>query len=190
MQAHHTVDEADSQSGAILILALVMMMLASLTIAGLLQWANTNLSNVTNYQTGVTNQQSADAAVDIAVQDAGNANDGCPPFGSSVAPDGTVANNPLVELAKNTTASTSSKLVNVDVWCTTASEQNSNGYGNGSPTLLNWTDSFAACPIVQSAVMSNCSETAPYLSATVSFVASNGATGYNETIVTWSFSSQ
>ena len=165
---HRTTN--DEEQGAILMLALILMLLVSLTIAGLLQWVNTDLSNSTNFQAGNVNQQSSSGAVNIALQTSRYAtwadpftedcsNQTMAPFtdsasGMSSARNGTFFTNGSSPTSKVAT------LVPVQVWCSGTQAANGNA--------TNRDIKIVACPV--SMEPAGCSATNPYLSTEVSFV--------------------
>ena len=165
---HRTTN--DEEQGAILMLALILMLLVSLTIAGLLQWVNTDLSNSTNFQAGNVNQQSSSGAVNIALQTSRYAtwadpftedcsNQTMAPFtdsasGMSSARNGTFFTNGSSPTSKVAT------LVPVQVWCSGTQAANGNA--------TNRDVKIVACPV--SMEPAGCSATNPYLSTEVSFV--------------------
>ena len=165
---HRTTN--DEEQGAILMLALILMLLVSLTIAGLLQWVNTDLSNSTNFQAGNVNQQSSSGAVNIALQTSRYAtwadpftedcsNQTMAPFtdsasGMSSARNGTFFTNGSSPTSKVAT------LVPVQVWCSGTQAAN----GNATKRDIK----IVACPV--SMEPAGCSATNPYLSTEISFV--------------------
>ena len=165
---HRTTN--DEEQGAILMLALILMLLVSLTIAGLLQWVNTDLSNSTNFQAGNVNQQSSSGAVNIALQTSRYAtwadpftedcsNQTMAPFtdsasGMSSARNGTFFTNGSSPTSKVAT------LVPVQVWCSGTQAANGNA--------TNRDIKIVACPV--SMEPAGCSATNPYLSTEISFV--------------------
>jgi hypothetical protein len=165
---HRTTN--DEERGAILMLALILMLLVSLTIAGLLQWVNTDLSNSTNFQAGNVNQQSSSGAVNIALQTSRYAtwadpftedcsNPTMAPFtdsasGMSSAQNGTFFTNGSSPTSKVAT------LVPVQVWCSGTQAANGNA--------TNRDVKIVACPV--SMEPAGCSATNPYLSTEISFV--------------------
>lgn len=208
---HRTTN--DEEQGAILMLALILMLLVSLTIAGLLQWVNTDLSNSTNFQAGNVNQQSSSGAVNIALQTSRYAtwadpftedcsNQTMAPFtdsasGMSSARNGTFFTNGSSPTSKVAT------LVPVQVWCSGTQAANGNA--------TNRDVKIVACPV--SMEPAGCSATNPYLSTEVSFVdqgsltttttqnqGNNGNNGNNyqysyipglsQTITNWVYSNQ
>ena len=208
---HRTTN--DEEQGAILMLALILMLLVSLTIAGLLQWVNTDLSNSTNFQAGNVNQQSSSGAVNIALQTSRYAtwadpftedcsNQTMAPFtdsasGMSSARNGTFFTNGSSPTSKVAT------LVPVQVWCSGTQAANGNA--------TNRDIKIVACPV--SMEPAGCSATNPYLSTEVSFVdqgsltttttqnqGNNGNNGNNyqysyipglsQTITNWVYSNQ
>ena len=166
---HRTTN--DEEQGAILMLALILMLLVSLTIAGLLQWVNTDLSNSTNFQAGNVNQQSSSGAVNIALQTSRYAtwadpftedcsNQTMAPFtdsasGMSSAQNGTFFTNGSSPTSKVAT------LVPVQVWCSGTTP-------SSTTTTTNRDVKIVACPV--SMEPAGCSATNPYLSTEVSFV--------------------
>ena len=165
---HRTTN--DEEQGAILMLALILMLLVSLTIAGLLQWVNTDLSNSTNFQAGNVNQQSSSGAVNIALQTSRYAtwadpstedcsNPTMAPFtdsasGMSSARNGTFFTNGSSPTSKVAT------LVPVQVWCSGTQAANGNA--------TNRDVKIVACPV--SMEPAGCSATNPYLTTEISFV--------------------
>ena len=165
---HRTTN--DEEQGAILMLALILMLLVSLTIAGLLQWVNTDLSHSTNFQAGNVNQQSSSGAVNIALQTSRYAtwadpftedcsNQTMAPFtdsasGMSSARNGTFFTNGSSPTSKVAT------LVPVQVWCSGTQAANGNA--------TNRDIKIVACPV--SMEPAGCSATNPYLSTEISFV--------------------
>lgn len=151
-------------------LALILMLLVSLTIAGLLQWVNTDLSNSTNFQAGNVNQQSSSGAVNIALQTSRYAtwadpftedcsNQTMAPFtdsasGMSSARNGTFFTNGSSPTSKVAT------LVPVQVWCSGTQAANGNA--------TNRDVKIVACPV--SMEPAGCSATNPYLTTEISFV--------------------
>ena len=168
---HRTTN--DEEQGAILMLALILMLLVSLTIAGLLQWVNTDLSNSTNFQAGNVNQQSSSGAVNIALQTSRYAtwaypftedcsNQTMAPFtdsasGMSSARNGTFFTNGSSPTSKVAT------LVPVQVWCLTPLPLPSSTTTTTKRDVI-----IVACPV--SMEPAGCSATNPYLSTEVSFV--------------------
>ena len=168
---HRTTN--DEEQGAILMLALILMLLVSLTIAGLLQWVNTDLSNSTNFQAGNVNQQSSSGAVNIALQTSRYAtwadpftedcsNQTMAPFtdsasGMSSARNGTFFTNGSSPTSKVAT------LVPVQVWCLTPLPLPSSTTTTTKRDVI-----IVACPV--SMEPAGCSATNPYLSTEISFV--------------------
>jgi hypothetical protein len=204
---HRTTN--DEEQGAILMLALILLLLVSLTIAGLLQWVNTDLSNSTNFQVGNVNQQSSSGAVNIALQTSRYAtwadpftedcsNPAMAPFTDSASGMSSAQNGKFFTNGSSPTSKVAT-LVPVQVWCT--------GIANSSNATRDVT--IVACPL--SMEPAGCSATNPYLSTKVSFVDQGSPTttttqnsGYNngngyqysyipglsQTITNWVFSNQ
>ena len=208
---HRTTN--DEEQGAILMLALILMLLVSLTIAGLLQWVNTDLSNSTNFQAGNVNQQSSSGAVNIALQTSRYAtwadpftedcsNQTMAPFTDSASGMSSAQNVTFFTNGSSPTSKVAT-LVPVQVWCSGTQAANGNA--------TNRDVKIVACPV--SMEPAGCSATNPYLSTEVSFVdqgsltttttqnqGNNGNNGNNyqysyipglsQTITNWVYSNQ
>jgi hypothetical protein len=202
----------EGEQGAILMLALILMLLVSLTIAGLLQWVNTDLTNSTNFQAGNVNQQSSSGAVHIALQTSRyatwttNGTEDCSnsttmaPF-TDTASGMTSAQNGTFFTDGSSKTSNIATLVPVQVWCSGTQTQNGNE--------TNRDVVIVACPV--SMEPAGCSATNPYLSTETSFVDQGSPTttttqqqgygqgngtqysyipGLSQTITQWIFSNQ
>jgi hypothetical protein len=83
------------ESGAVLVLALLFMMITGLLILGLLSWSGNNLNSVAAFEQSRSLNYAANSAMEKAIQDVRYSTTACPSTGLSIPANG----------------------VTIDVWC-------------------------------------------------------------------------
>lgn len=181
--------DAHSEAGAVLILALVYIIVISLTVAALASWSTNDLHNTGNFKATSELHYAVSSATNTAIQSIRYA-----PLPSSTPPQKQATPTPPGNCWTPTGSPTSSQVTinnyTVDVWCSTY-EDLSNGSGNTR------TVTFYAC--LSTLTSAQC-QNAPMLKAVVIFddypsgggvfvpVQCNlgvGQCGYDQTLISW-----